>query len=288
MVSSRWRRTLGAAAWLCFVLGGTVLDTAAGSLSIAPTRLVFDGHSRVATVYLSNKGDEPATYRILLKNKRMLESGLIVDAETPLPGEQPAADLIRYSPREVVVPAHGSQTIRVMLRNPSEGQLARGEARTHLVFQSVPAVPSAAELAARQDRIVAQAIIETSIPVIIRRDNPAAAIAFGKAELDSLPDRDGKPVLQVVLERSGDRSVYGDLSVDLEAGGNSTRVAQMVGLAVYTPTPRRVIRLSLTLPAGKLPESGRLVVRFAETEIGNGDLMADTYLEFAEGSDKAR
>jgi hypothetical protein len=49
-----------------------------------------------------------------------------------------------------------------------------------------------------------------------------------------------------------------------------------------------VIRLPLTLPAGKLPGSGRLVIRFAETEIGHGDLMADTYLEFAEGSDQAR
>ncbi len=288
MVWSRWRHHVAVGTWMCFVLGGTVLDSAAGSLSIAPTRLVFDGHSRVATVYLSNKGDQPATYRILLKDKRMLESGLIVDAESPLPGENPASDLIRYSPREVVVPAHGSQTVRVMLRNPSEGQLTRGEARTHLVFQSVPPVPTAAELAARQDRIVAQAIIETSIPVIIRRDNPTAAIALGAARLDSLPDRDGKPVLEVVLERTGERSVYGDLSVDLETTDGAQRVGLMVGLAVYTPTPRRVIRLPLTLPQGKLPPSGRLVVRFAETELGHGDLLADTYLEFAEGSDEPR
>ena len=286
MVWSRWRRAAVAASWMCFVLGGTVLDSAAGSLSIAPTRLVFDGHTRVATVYLSNKGDQPATYRILLKDKRMLETGQIVDAETPLPGERPASDLIRYSPREVVVPPHGSQTVRIMLRNPSEGQLASGEARTHLVFQSVPAVPTAEELAARRDRIVAQAIIETSIPVIIRRDNPTAAISLGAAQLDSLPDRDGKAVLQVVLDRAGERSVYGDLSVDLEAGGSTTRVGLMVGLAVYTPTPRRVIRLPLTLDREQLPRSGRLVVRFAETEVGHGDLVADTYLEFVAGDRK--
>ncbi len=292
MVWSRWRRAVMAASWMCFVLGGIVLDSAAGGLSIAPTRLMFDGHSRVATVYLSNKGDQPATYRILLKDKRMLESGQIVDAESPLPGEHPAADLVRFSPREVVVPPHGSQTVRVMLRNPSEGPLTRGEARTHLVFQSVPAVPTVEELAARQDRLVAQAIIETSIPVIIRRDNPTAVIALDAAQLDSLPDRDGMPVLQVVLERTGERSVYGDLSVDLEADGKTTRVGLMVGLAVYTPTPRRVIRLPLTLAQKDLPASGRLVVRYAETEIGHGDLMADTYLEFVkepdEGSDEAR
>jgi fimbrial chaperone protein len=288
MVWSRWRRATQAFAWMCFVLGGTVLDGAAGSLSIAPTRLIFDGHTRVATVYLSNKDDLPATYRILLKNKRMLETGQIVDAVTPLPGERPAADLVRFSPREVVVPPHGSQTVRVMLRNPSEGQLPGGEARTHLVFQSVPTVPSVEDLASRQDHIVAQAIIETSIPVIIRRDNPTASISFSGSALDSLPDRDGNPVLQVVLERAGERSVYGDLTVDLETDGGSACVGRMVGLAVYTPTPRRVIRLPLTAPHGGLPTTGRLVVRFTETETGHGDLMADTYLELADGSDDPR
>ena len=145
MVWSWLRRSTWLLLWSAIVLCGGVLDTLASGLSIAPIRLVFDGRSRVATVYLTNKGDAESTYRILVRDKRMLESGQIVDAVDAWPGERFASELMRYSPRRVVLKPGSSQTVRVMLRNPSEGRLEHGEYRTHLVFQSVPNVPAPGE-----------------------------------------------------------------------------------------------------------------------------------------------
>ena len=61
--------------WTGICLAGLVLDSRANGLTIAPTRVVLDGKTRVATVFLTNKGAHETTYRIMLKDKRMLETG---------------------------------------------------------------------------------------------------------------------------------------------------------------------------------------------------------------------
>ncbi|MBU0743678.1 fimbria/pilus periplasmic chaperone [bacterium] len=280
MVWSWLRRSTLLLLWSAIVLCGGVLDTLANGLSIAPIRLVFDGRSRVATVYLTNKSDAEATYRILVRDKRMLETGQIVDAAEALPGERFASDLLRFSPRRVVLGPGASQTVRVMLRNPSEGRLEHGEYRTHLVFQSVPNAPTPEELAQQDGHTVAQAIIETSIPVIIRRDNPDAAISFTSAALDTALTKDGRPQLELVLAREGERSVYGDITVDwIDGRGRAKTIARAVGIAVYHPTPRRHIRLPLNVPGLEALSDGRLYVRFEESALGRGDLWSDTTVD---------
>jgi len=278
MVWSWLRRSTWLLLWSAIVLCGGVLDTLANGLSIAPIRLVFDGRSRVATVYLTNKSDAETTYRILVRDKRMLESGQIVDAEDAWPGERFASELLRFSPRRVVLKPGSSQTVRIMLRNPSEGQLEHGEYRTHLVFQSVPNVPPPGDRI--DDHTVAHAIIETSIPVIIRRDNPEATVAFASASVDTALSRDGRPQLDLVLARQGERSIYGDITVDwIDDGGQERTVAKIVGIAVYHPTPRRHVRLPLNVEDPDVLSTGHLHVRFEESALGRGDLWTDTKVD---------
>jgi len=280
MVWSRWRWLTTLVLWSAIVLTGGVLDSCANGLSIAPIRIVFDGRTRVATVYLTNKSEQESTYRIMVRDKRMLETGQIVDAAEPRPGERFASELLRFSPRRVVLAAGASQTVRIMLRNPSEGRLEHGEYRTHLVFQSVPNIPTPEELAEKADRKTARAIIETSIPVIIRRDNPDADIAFRTAKLDTARSRDDKPLLNLVLARGGERSVYGDITVDwIDENGHSATVAKMVGLAVYHPTPLRRISIPLTVADDNDLTMGNLYIRFEETALGRGDLRTETMLD---------
>lgn len=262
--------------WLVFAAAGWVPATGrAAGLSIAPTRVILEGNARVASVQLANKSDTPLTYRILLKDKRMLENGRIVDVtDGARPGERLAADLLRYAPRRVVVPPHGSQTIRLMLKQSGDPRLAEGEYRTHLVLRSLPPAGPDAD-----GHVRARAIIETSIPVIIRRGHFDAAIALRDAALDSVPARDGRRHLQVTLERQGERSVYGNLVVVLRQDGHERVVARMNGLAVYCPTPRRRLSVPLNVPADLALDSGTLLVRFQEDPTGGGGhLSAETTL----------
>jgi len=275
MLSSSSRRWWLAGLWLAFTLVGRVLDSRAAGLSIAPTRILMTGNTRVASVQLANKSDAPLTYRILLKDKRMLESGRIVDAtDGARPGERFAATLLRYSPRQVVIPPHGSQTIRLMLRQSGDDRLGEGEYRTHLVLRSLPPAPAADD----PHHLAARAIIETSIPVIIRRGHFEARIALTDARLDTTLGRDGRRHLLVTLRRSGQRSVYGDVTVVYRRDGHTRIIARMAGLAVYCPTPLR----HLSVPLQPSPEvdltRGELLIRFQENPDGGGDQLAETTL----------
>ena len=253
---------------LVVLCGGVDQSLAAGGISIAPTRVIMDGNSRIATIYLSNKGDKAATFRVMLRDKEMLTSGQICDlaeGETIL---NSATDYIRYSPRRVRIPAYGHQTVRLKLQNPKSGSLTRGEYRTHLVFLSIP------EDAPGDDgRLHARAIIETSIPVIVRRQKPAATARLSEARIDTLSGPDGRPRLNLVLHRDGDRSIYGDVKVVLQGDGRKSETLSRVnGLAVYFPTPYRELSLPLDLPPGRSLERGTLMIEFSETEAGKGDL----------------
>ncbi len=275
-----FRKTIGAVL-TTFILAALltaapVRDAEAGSaVSIAPTRVLFNGKDRVSTIYLSNKGDKPATYRISLSNKRMLETGQIVPADTAMHDERFALDMLRFSPRRVVVPAHGSQTVRVMLRTPRGGALPAGEYRSHLTFQSVPDVPTVEEVENSDGdmRVKAVAIIEMSIPVIVRRGNPQATISFGTPTMDGSHDTKGRPYLTVPILRSGDRSVYGDLNVHFIGDDGATEhLAILGGLGVYHPTPVRNVRVPLNIPAGLDMTGGKLRFTYIETEESGGDL----------------
>jgi hypothetical protein len=120
------------------------------------------------------------------------------------------------------------------------------------------------------------AIIETVIPIIIRRGKPDAKIWFGDVELAL----DGnKPLLHTSLFRVGERSVYGDLQVDYYSeSGKKTELAILRGVGVYHPTPVRHLQLPLKLPENLVMSSGRINVSFRETEAGHGDLEAVTEL----------
>ncbi|MFH1842166.1 MAG: hypothetical protein ABIF77_03080, partial [bacterium] len=227
--------------------------------------------------YLNNRGSEEATYRISIVNRRMLENGHIVTADSAWSDECFAAEYIRFSPRRVVVPPQGNQAVRLTLRFPPGEALPDGEYRSHLMFRAVPNLPDPTTLDDDGEgiRVTAVAIIETTIPVIVRRGSPQATIAFGAPELAPNDPQVGKSLLTVPLLREGNRSVYGDLTVVYESPlGEDMEILQMRGMAVYCPTPRRLLRLPLDLPDSYRRSGGQLRVCYRETAAGQGDQVA--------------
>lgn len=271
------------AALVMLFTGGRSL--AAGGISIAPTRIVMDGNSRIATIYLSNKGDQAATFRVMLRDKHMLESGQIVQLPEGESEINSATPFIRYSPRKVLIPAHGNQTIRLKMRNPSDGALPRGEYRTHLVFQSIPEPKTPTS----DQNIQTMAIIETAIPIIVRRLGPEAEIALSEAWIDTTNIADKGPTLNIDLIRGGERSVYGDLSVFARnRSGDLDEIGLVSGLAVYYPTGRRQLSIPLKASADLLAAATELLIGYTETEAGHGDLETRLVLPLDEDAYRQR
>lgn len=246
-----------------FILLAAAAD--AGELMIHPQRIVFEGNQRTAAIDVINSGTEAMTYRISLVQRRMTETGDFVEISEAdrAPGESFAGEMIRFSPRQVLLRPGLSQTVRMQLRRPAG--LAEGEYRSHLHFQALPTgAPAAAgsDGASQGFDIRLIPIYGLSIPVIVRHGNTSAALSIEDLALRR-SDEDS-PALAMTLRRSGNRSVYGDLTVYFTpATGKERVIGRANGVAVYTPNAIR--RAVVPLPAlrGGIPP-GELRVTFAE------------------------
>jgi P pilus assembly chaperone PapD len=254
---------------------------ALANLMLHPTRVVFENNQRAAQLELINNDAEAATYRIRLVNRRMSETGDFSVVDSPAPGEQFADDLLRYSPRQITLEPGKAQVVRIMLRKPTN--LAPGEYRSHLQFDKLPDATGAASIETRQasDKdigVMLTALIGASIPVIVRHGETEASVSLSRLELQK-PAADQPPILALQLDRTGNRSVYGDLTVSFTPqGGSEQLVGKVGGVAVYTPNPLRRAKMVLQPPPGVVLARGTLRATYRERPEAGGKLLAEASL----------
>lgn len=268
--------------WLAIALFVS-LGNACADLMLSPTRIVFEKNQRAAQLDLINNGQESATFRISLVNRRMTETGGFAAVDTPLAGERFADELLRYSPRQVVLGPGASQTVRISVRKPAD--LPAGEYRSHLQFDQVaPSVGSSSILSATQQtspgEVIVQlkALVGASIPIIVRHGETAANLTLARLQL--LSPAAQKQVLAFAMQRSGDRSAYGDLGVTFTPqGGPTQEVGKVAGVAVYTPNVLRRVNMELTPTPGLTLARGTLRLSYRERPEAGGKLLAEATLE---------
>lgn len=269
---------LRTAALACLLLGA--LLPARAELMLHPTRIVFDKNMRAAQIELINDGNKPASYRISLVNRRMTETGQFEAADTPLEGERFSDAMLRYSPRQVTLQPGTAQTVRVMLRKSAD--IAEGEYRSHLQFDKLPDAVGTASIehqgaGATGIGVVMNALVGASVPVIVRHGSTSASVKLTGLVLRK--DEVGRPVLALQFEREGNSSVYGDVNVTFTPkSGTPISLAQVGGLAVYTPNRMRKAMVALQAPAGVALAGGTLAVSYRERLEAGGKLLAEASL----------
>jgi P pilus assembly chaperone PapD len=269
--------TASISALIAFALGALAAATAhaqggPGDLLVAPTRIVFEGRQRTAEVTLVNTGTSTATYRITFVNLRMNEEGGTkeIEASGAEPGERFADALIRYSPRQVTLEPKVAQTVRMQLRLPAD--LEPGEYRSHLLFRALPSTEAAPQPTepATSFSVQLTAIYGVSIPVIVRHGETSATAALSDLELIPPAGAEATPSLRFRISRSGNQSVYGNLTVTfLKAGGKPSVVGLANGVAVYTPNLVRLVGIPLRIPPGGVLKKGVLHLSYSKRDTGN-------------------
>lgn len=252
-----------------------------GDLLVAPTRIIFEGRVRSAEVSLINIGSGTATYRISFSHLRMTENGELKEIEKPEDGAPFADDLIRYSPREITLEPNVAQVVRMQVRLPAT--LPDGEYRSHLLFRAVPPENVAPERSIEKAAGEAPAagfsvrltpIYGVSIPVIVRHGAASATASLADAVYRQ-GHGDEPATLECKLGRSGNQSIYGNLTVKfVPASGPSRVVGVSNGIAVYTPNPFRIVRVPLQPAPGVVLAHGRLQVEFSRAE-ATGEHLAE-------------
>ncbi len=211
-------------------------------LMIAPTRVVLAGTERSTELILVNKGDEQTAFRIDVENRRMRADGALETVTEAKPGELFAAEMVRFSPRRVILEPGARQSVRVSVTPPAG--LAPGEYRSHLRLMSAPTSAGATPATTTEANdgslsIQLIAVRSITIPVIFRVGTLEATASVDTAAMS----KKGDNLLVVKLTRAGTRSTYGDIRLTID--GEAAPVYSVRGVAIYTPNTDRDVLLPL-------------------------------------------
>ena len=240
---------------------------AAGQLMVSPTRIVFEGNERTQKVNLINNGSETGRYRISFVRRKMTEDGKFEEVSENEPGMY-SDDIVRFSPRQVTLQPGQSQTVRLMLRKKRDMQ--DGEYRSHMLFQSLPD-PATSDINILTDNnstgLTVQLIpvVGITIPVIVRQGKLSSTVSLSDFELKQANTVKAENTLSFKINREGNSSAYGDFRVYfIPKGGEAVVVAQVNGLAVYTPLASRSVDIRLQTPSNLNLSNGELHITFLE------------------------
>jgi len=234
---------------------------AQGDLLITPRRVVFEGTKRSMDLNLANTGKDTATYAISLMQIRMKEDGGFETITYPDPGQRFADRFIRFFPRSVTLGPNEAQAVKIQLIRSNE--LEPGEYRSHFYFRSIPKISPLGEKEKAKDTttisVMLTPVFGITIPAIIRVGESTARVAFSDLRFEMANDT--IPRFTLVFNRSGNMSVFGDITVDhISTLGKITRVGMANGVAVYTPNTKRRFQFNLNMVPGVDFRTGTLRV----------------------------
>lgn len=245
---------------------------AQGDLLVAPTRVILNNGGN-AELVLSNIGTTEATYRIGIELRRMTENGDFdeVTEATANATEQAAAAMIRYAPRRITLLPGQPQSVRLSARPAPE--LPDGEYRVHMSFRAIP--PALTPEQAQKDAAAGGLSIRLTpvygitIPVFVRKGQLQAGAALANPHLV----QSGKDtLLDLTINRTGNRSVYGEL---IGKGPRGEVLFNMRGVAVYPEVQHRSVRIPLNAEQQARLTAGPVKIEYREMPENGGQLIAD-------------
>lgn len=252
---------------------------AQGDLLITPRRVVFEGTRQSQELTLANTGNDTAKYNVSFVQYRMTENGAFEQITEPDSGQYFADKYLRVFPRSVTLAPNESQTVRMQFRKMPEMQ--SGEYRSHLYFRAVPDEKALGEETVTDTASIGIRLIPIfgiTIPIIARVGDLQMNVKI--SDLNFEVTSDTVPNLAITFERSGDKSVFGDILVNwISPNGESKEVGVVRGIAVYTPNTIR----RFTMKLKNLPDvnytTGKLAVTFQAPNDQKKEVFAEKELK---------
>ncbi len=241
---------------------------AVGDLMVSPTRVVFSGRDRTATVNLVNRGSEAATYRVSIIHQRMDVEGNYTEITEPIEGERFLEPYLRYSPRQITLEPGSAQTVRIMVRKPAD--LEEGEYRSHMLFRALPPAdlgqniePTDTPENGLSVRLIP--IFGVSIPLILEQGELSRT-----ASISNLRWNPDQQELSMHLAREGNATVHGDIQIM----HNNALLGQLRGVSILDPFMDLTITLPLSEAAKQLGSGDTLTITFSEKPEQGADLIS--------------
>jgi hypothetical protein len=268
--------------WVVFI-GSLLLSinttSAQGDLLIYPKRIVFDGGTRVKQLILSNIGKDTAVYNVSFLQYSMNENGGFKAITTPDIGQYFATPYLRVFPRKVTLAPNESQIVKVQLTKAT--RLKEGEYRSHLYFRAKknnsPLGQEKKVVDTTAISVKLQAIYGISIATIIKKGTSNTRTTISNLFYEK--DKELNHFINFNLIRTGNMSTYGDIHIHYISGNNTIiELAKIKGVAVYTPSEIRKVKIQLASPQGIIFAGGTFKVAYTANE--SKVILADAELNF--------
>lgn len=244
----------------------SVTAIAQGNLLITPTRVVFEGNKTREDLNITNIGKDSATYMVSFVHYKMLANGGFQQIEDESLSTPWADGFLRIFPRRVKLGPKESQTIRMQFRKLST--IDDGEYRSHLYFRAdktaTPLGMDDNNTDSTQMAVKITPIFGISIPIIVRVGDIKTSVTLSETTYTAINDSTAQ--IQVAINRKGDASCYGDLTISYTPeGGKTTIVGVAKGIAVYTDLKKRYFKLLVKLDKGNTFTSGKFEITFTDS-----------------------
>lgn len=254
-----------------------------GDVNLTPRRIVFGPRDRgVKEITVFNRTAGTATYTITLTDQVMMPDGAIVAAsEAPATEKErlkSALSFIRYSPRQMTLGPHESQTVRLQARPPA-GEPPT-EYRTHFSVTATPPADTGVDIAAAASGTTSNMldvritpIYGIMIPIFVRTGDLSAQVSISNVHM---VETQGRRAIGFAIDRSGARSVYGAVDIYLERPGSSKKIGGIHGLGVYGEIDQRRVVIPLDTDAPAVGPGSRVKIVYTDDELNPGTILAQT------------
>jgi len=219
-----------------FLLAGNV----AAGVMVAPTVVFMSDQQRTDRIIVKNPSDFPSEVTIRISYGLPLSDSLgnigISLADSSVSDSKSAMDWIRAFPRKVIVPAQGSQTVRLVARPPAG--LADGEYWARIVVSSkegetaLPATDVEGQISTKLNMIMQMAIM-----VKYRTGDLVSSLDLLSARAVQV---DSKVHVLVDMSSLGNTSYMGVINARLIDADGKEMTENHTNLAVYDRLRRRI------------------------------------------------
>jgi hypothetical protein len=217
------------------------------SFLISPIYVIFDDRRRSAEVTLLNTTKDTNLYRLSWKVSRQKEDGSYEFMEKLPEGMIDPREFVRFSPRQITLPAGARQLIRITLQKPAN--LPDGEYRLHLQFSRLPDEKSLADEESEEQGVsmLFRVTLGVAMPVVIRHGTYDARVTISEAKfVDRRAEGTVKtPELLVRLDRTGKHGTYGRLRVFWQKDGQNIQIGTLNNMSVFADSSSRVAYIPL-------------------------------------------
>jgi P pilus assembly chaperone PapD len=264
---------------IIFEVFPVIESVAQGNLLLMPRRVILEGSKRSQDMTLANTGADTAKYVVSIVQMRMKDDGSFEQITKPDSGQRFADKYLRFFPRTVTLAPNESQTVKMQMTKTEK--LAPGEYRSHVYFRAMPkAIPLGEEETKKDTTSVSVQLVPIfgiTVPVIIRVGETSVKVTLSDLKMEMVNDT--VPRLKLKFDRVGNISVYGDIAVDyVSPQGKISRVANVKGIAVYTPNAYRRFQCNLDRNPGVDYHKGKLLINFVSTNDIKASKLANAEL----------